>query len=95
MFEEKILTTIMAKNIKNPFIFSFQDQEVMSASRSVPEYADVVVVGGGSLGCNTLYHLAKLGTTNTVLLEAHKLTAGVCVCVCLPCCICAVTVYWI
>ncbi|KAK3866802.1 hypothetical protein Pcinc_027684 [Petrolisthes cinctipes] len=45
-------------------------------AKEVPESADVVVIGGGSLGCNTLYHLAKLGVTNTVLLETHALTAG-------------------
>ena len=32
--------------------------------------------GGGSLGCQTQYHLAKLGITNTVLLEKDRLTAG-------------------
>lgn len=32
--------------------------------------------GGGSLGCQTLYHLAKKGVTNAVLLEKDKLTAG-------------------
>ena len=42
----------------------------------VPESADVVVVGGGSLGCSALYHLAKHGVTNAVLVEANKLTAG-------------------
>ncbi|KAF2356164.1 FAD dependent oxidoreductase central domain [Trinorchestia longiramus] len=41
-----------------------------------PSSADVVVIGGGSLGCSALYHLAKLGVTNTVLVEANKLTAG-------------------
>ncbi|MPC94240.1 Sarcosine dehydrogenase, mitochondrial [Portunus trituberculatus] len=64
-----------------PYQKTMKDQKGSSSGGSVPEYADVVVVGGGSLGCNTLYHLAKLGATNTVLLEAHKLTAGVCVCV--------------
>ncbi|KAG0711741.1 Sarcosine dehydrogenase, mitochondrial [Chionoecetes opilio] len=43
---------------------------------AVPGEADVVVVGGGVLGCSCLYHLAQLGVTNTVLLEAHQLTAG-------------------
>ncbi|CAG0923237.1 unnamed protein product [Notodromas monacha] len=32
--------------------------------------------GGGSIGCNTLYHLTKLGMTNVILLEKHSLTAG-------------------
>lgn len=31
--------------------------------------------GGGSAGCNTLYHLAKKGV-NAVLLERAKLTSG-------------------
>lgn len=38
--------------------------------------ADVVVIGGGSLGCQTIYHLAKMGLTNAVLLERDRLTAG-------------------
>ena len=32
--------------------------------------------GGGSVGCQTLYHLAKRGVTNAVLLEKDSLTAG-------------------
>lgn len=44
--------------------------------RVVPSSADVVVIGGGSLGCSALYHLTKHGVTNAVLLEANKLTAG-------------------
>lgn len=38
--------------------------------------ADAVVIGGGSLGCQTIYHLAKMGMTNVVLLERDRLTAG-------------------
>lgn len=45
-------------------------------SVSLPSAADVVVIGGGAAGCSTLYHLAKFGITNTILLEAHTLTAG-------------------
>ncbi|XP_071548402.1 sarcosine dehydrogenase, mitochondrial [Panulirus ornatus] len=58
-----------------PYKTTIKDQKASSPS-TVPEAADVVVIGGGSLGCNTLYHLAKLGITNTVLLETHQLTAG-------------------
>ncbi|KFQ99298.1 hypothetical protein N306_14723, partial [Opisthocomus hoazin] len=36
----------------------------------------VVVVGGGSLGCQTTYHLAKQGVTSVVLLERDRLTSG-------------------
>lgn len=42
----------------------------------IPSSADVVVIGGGSIGCSTLYHLAKLGVTNAVMLEKDQLTAG-------------------
>nr|XP_028570537.1 sarcosine dehydrogenase, mitochondrial isoform X2 [Podarcis muralis] len=45
-------------------------------TKPVPESADVVVVGGGSLGCQTTYHLAKMGVTNVVLLERDRLTSG-------------------
>jgi len=35
-----------------------------------------VVVGGGVVGVSTLYHLTKLGWSDTVLLERTELTAG-------------------
>merc|ERR1711936_1075184 len=47
-----------------------------ASQNTVPSEADVVTIGGGSLGCQTLYHLAKMGVTNTVLLEKDQLTAG-------------------
>jgi len=36
----------------------------------------VVIVGGGIAGCSTVYHLAKLGITDVLLLEQGKLTSG-------------------
>ena len=36
----------------------------------------VVVVGGGIVGCSVLYWLAKLGWTDTLLLERRELTSG-------------------
>jgi sarcosine oxidase, subunit beta len=38
--------------------------------------ADVVIVGGGVMGCSMLYHLAELGVTRTLLLERDVLGAG-------------------
>ena len=35
-----------------------------------------LISGGGSIGCNTLYHLTKLGMKNVVLLERNRLTSG-------------------
>ncbi|MFM2070350.1 MAG: hypothetical protein RLZZ623_613 [Actinomycetota bacterium] len=34
------------------------------------------MIGGGIVGCSTAYHLAKLGWTDTVIVEKHKLTSG-------------------
>ncbi|CAB1424013.1 unnamed protein product [Pleuronectes platessa] len=45
-------------------------------TKPLPRSADAVVIGGGSLGCQTIYHLAKMGMTNVVLLERDRLTAG-------------------
>ncbi len=38
--------------------------------------ARVAVVGGGIAGASTLYHLARLGAGDAVLLEANELTSG-------------------
>ena len=38
--------------------------------------AQVVVVGGGLIGCSILYHLAKLGWSDAILLERDELTSG-------------------
>ena len=41
-----------------------------------PSTARVVIIGGGVVGTSTLYHLAKAGWTDCVLLEKNELTAG-------------------
>lgn len=38
--------------------------------------AQAVVIGGGVIGCSILYHLAKAGWTEVVLLERSELTSG-------------------
>ena len=38
--------------------------------------AQAVVIGGGVIGCSVLYHLAKLGWPDAVLLERDELTSG-------------------
>jgi len=40
------------------------------------DFARVVVIGGGVVGTSCLYHLAKLGCTDTILLEQNELTSG-------------------
>ncbi|MEP2703915.1 MAG: FAD-dependent oxidoreductase [Roseibium sp.] len=43
---------------------------------SIPSTARVVIIGGGVVGVSTLYHLAKNGWIDCVLLEKNELTAG-------------------
>ena len=38
--------------------------------------AKVVVVGGGVVGVSALYHLAKKGLSDVVLVERKELTSG-------------------
>ncbi|MCW3781781.1 GcvT family protein [Defluviimonas salinarum] len=38
--------------------------------------AKVVVIGGGAVGVSTLYHLARAGVTDTLLIEKSELTSG-------------------
>jgi len=39
-------------------------------------HAQVVVIGGGVVGCSVLFHLAKFGCTEALLLEREELTCG-------------------
>ncbi len=48
----------------------------MTGEMSLPKHASVVVIGGGIMGCSTLYHLAKQGVQDAILLERNQLTSG-------------------
>jgi dimethylglycine dehydrogenase len=39
-------------------------------------HAKVVIIGGGVVGCSILFHLAKFGWKDVVLLERNELTSG-------------------
>jgi dimethylglycine dehydrogenase len=41
-----------------------------------PTQARVVIIGGGAVGASSLFHLAKAGWTDCVLLEKNELTSG-------------------
>ncbi len=45
-------------------------------SREIPASAQVVVIGGGVIGCSVAYHLADMGCGEVVLLERDQLTSG-------------------
>ena len=42
----------------------------------LPERAQVVVIGGGIVGCSVAYHLARRGITDVVVLEQGQLSGG-------------------
>ena len=39
-------------------------------------HAEVVVIGGGVVGCSVLFHLAKHGCKDALLIERSELTCG-------------------
>ena len=41
-----------------------------------PAQTQVVIIGGGVIGCSVAYHLTKLGGTDVGLLERKELTCG-------------------
>ena len=49
---------------------------IKESSDSFPTQAQVVIIGGGVIGCSVAYHLTKLGWKDVVLLERKQLTAG-------------------
>ena len=43
---------------------------------TLPTQAEIVIVGGGIVGCSIAYHLASMGKTDVLLLEKSGLTHG-------------------
>ena len=40
------------------------------------DQARIVIIGGGAVGCSALWHLARMGQSDALLLERNELTAG-------------------
>ncbi|MBH0237660.1 GcvT family protein [Methylobrevis albus] len=43
---------------------------------SLPSHAEIVVIGGGIIGCSTAYHLARDHKADVLLIEQGRLTGG-------------------
>ena len=42
----------------------------------LPSHTQVLIIGGGIVGCSVAYHLTKLGCSDVVLLEQGQLSCG-------------------
>lgn len=52
------------------------EPQTLAACASPPAQANIVIVGGGIMGCSVAYHLSALGERDIVLLEQGRLTSG-------------------
>ena len=50
--------------------------DAAATGRTLPRHAQVVIIGGGVVGCSILFHLAKFGWKDVILLERDELTSG-------------------
>ena len=48
----------------------------INAQVTVPSHAEIVIIGGGIMGCSLAYHLGHEGAKDVVLLEKAELTSG-------------------
>jgi len=53
-----------------------EKQTLNDPTNQLPTHAQVVIIGGGVIGCSVAYHLTKLGWRDVVLLERKDLTSG-------------------
>ena len=45
-------------------------------AQNLPAQAQIVIIGGGIIGCSVAYHLTKRGWKDVVLLERKQMTCG-------------------
>ena len=55
---------------------NIQKDEDGGNKKPLPSHVKVAIIGGGVVGCSILYHLAKFGWKDTILLERDELTSG-------------------
>ena len=45
-------------------------------AEKLPTHAQVVIIGGGIVGCSVAYHLCKLGWKDVVVMERKSIASG-------------------
>jgi 4-methylaminobutanoate oxidase (formaldehyde-forming) len=62
----------------HPCPINFKELFEMSqaTNNTIPDRTQVVIIGGGVVGCSVAYHLTKLGLKDVLLLERKSLTCG-------------------
>jgi len=62
------------RHLITPIVFSRRaiGLNVRQYSGALPNESQVVICGGGIIGCSVAYHLAKLGWSDIVLLEKGR-----------------------
>ena len=58
---------IYLQHLNKTFIVSHMLEKHILISFSIPVIMDVVICGGGIIGCSIAYHLAKKGVKSTIL----------------------------
>src|SRR3546814_18326058 len=47
-----------------------------AVTERLPQHAQIVIIGGGIVGCSVAYHLTRLVRRDVVLLEQGRLSSG-------------------
>jgi 4-methylaminobutanoate oxidase (formaldehyde-forming) len=53
-----------------------RQQQEDKMSNQIPTQAQIVIIGGGIVGCSTAYHLTRQGYKDVVLIERKELGSG-------------------
>ena len=50
-------------------------QDILNKT-NLPKVSDIVIIGGGVIGCSIAMHLAKMGSRSITLLEKNAISSG-------------------
>lgn len=81
-FRHHFLPSKTKEVLPKPFLYNSHDSNTcprvrhLASDSALPKEAQVVICGGGVVGCSVAYHLAKLGWKDVLLLEQGTLNCG-------------------